>query len=306
MYNEQSDYLDEVTGQSILHQQLNDMALYGATPNKGETDHRFLPDLEMIRGVVEEMFANLAFVFENTRLEAECDDLHWNIVNVFHHKITRLERAFDQMNFDIRALIRAQDGSEIKANELEQTTDDSQKLSETIEFFTAIREYAAELYTSHTGQCWMPAQGSRTTTSVMNGAVLDAKQHLKAKAQQEQQKLNPDGDKILIAGGQDYTDHNKVFQVLDKTLAKHPDMVLIHGGSPKGVDHIAAKWATGKNITQIICKPDWTQGKRAGFLRNDQMICLQPIGAIIFTGSGITENLADKAKANNIPVKRCD
>ena len=104
----------------------------------------------------------------------------------------------------------------------------------------------------------------------------------------------------------DYTDHTKIYAALDKVKAKYPDLVLLHGGAKKGVDQIAATWANNREVSQIIYRPDWNKHgkKRAGFVRNDDMIAAQPIGAIIFPGSGITENLADKAKAKGITVKR--
>jgi len=44
-------------------------------------------------------------------------------------------------------------------------------------------------------------------------------------------------------------------------------------------------------------KPDWTRhAKAAPFKRNDQILEVLPIGVIVFPGSGIQENLADKAR----------
>ena len=58
-----------------------------------------------------------------------------------------------------------------------------------------------------------------------------------------------------------------------------------------------------RNVTQIAFKPDWTRdGKAAPFKRNDRMLDIVPAGVIVFPGSGITGNLADKAKKLGIPV----
>ena len=43
-------------------------------------------------------------------------------------------------------------------------------------------------------------------------------------------------------------------------------------------------------------------GKAAPFKRNDRMLEIVPAGVIVFPGSGITGNLADKAKKLGIPV----
>lgn len=92
---------------------------------------------------------------------------------------------------------------------------------------------------------------------------------------------------------------------LDQVHAKHPDMVLMHGKSPKGAEKIAARWANHRKVTQIGFAPDWTKhGRAAPFKRNDQMLDVLPIGVMVFPGTGIQENLSDKARKLGIPVWR--
>ena len=80
-------------------------------------------------------------------------------------------------------------------------------------------------------------------------------------------------------------------------------MVLLHGGSPKGAERIAACWADHRKVPQVVFKPDWTRdGRAAPFKRNDRMLEALPIGVVVFPGSGISANLADKAKKLGIPV----
>jgi hypothetical protein len=94
-----------------------------------------------------------------------------------------------------------------------------------------------------------------------------------------------------------------IWDRLDKVHAKHPDMVLLHGGSPKGAERIAAAWASNRRVPQIAFKPDWTRhAKAAPFKRNDAMLDVLPIGVLVFPGSGISANLADKAQKMGIPV----
>jgi YspA, cpYpsA-related SLOG family len=76
-----------------------------------------------------------------------------------------------------------------------------------------------------------------------------------------------------------------------------------NGGSPKGAELIAAKWATNRKVQQIAFKPDWTKHQKAApFRRNDAMLAVLPIGVMVFPGTGIQGNLADKAKKLGIPV----
>ncbi len=80
-------------------------------------------------------------------------------------------------------------------------------------------------------------------------------------------------------------------------------MVLLHGGSPRGAERIAACWAVTRKVPQIAFRPDWARhAKAASFKRNDQMLEAMPIGLIAFPGSGISANLAEKARKLGIPV----
>ena len=89
---------------------------------------------------------------------------------------------------------------------------------------------------------------------------------------------------------------------LDQTRAKYADIVLVHGGGP-GVEKIAARWAERNGIDQVVCKPDWDRhGRAAPFRRNEELLNLLPKGVIAFPGSGITENLVDRARQLGIPV----
>jgi hypothetical protein len=131
----------------------------------------------------------------------------------------------------------------------------------------------------------------------LTAAMIDSRDFIAAKRKAETEVHLPSGPKIAFAGGVDCNDHQAIWTALDKVHAKHPGMVLIHGGSPRGAERIAACWADHRKVTQIAFKPDWTrEGKAAPFKRNDRMLDVLPIGLIVFPGSGITDNLADKAR----------
>ena len=92
------------------------------------------------------------------------------------------------------------------------------------------------------------------------------------------------------------------WEALDRVHTKHPDMVLLHGGSPRGAEFIASRWADHRRVPQISFKPDWTtHGKAAPFRRNDVMLDVLPIGVMHFAGNGIQDNLRDKARKLGIP-----
>jgi hypothetical protein len=135
--------------------------------------------------------------------------------------------------------------------------------------------------------------------------MIDSRDFLNVKKLAETQVLLPPGPRIAFAGGADFNDHQRIWDTLDKVRAKHPSMVLLHGAGPKGAERIAACWADNRKVPQVAFKPDWTRHKNAApFKRNDGMLEALPIGVIVFPGSGIVENLADKARKMGIPVWR--
>ena len=84
-----------------------------------------------------------------------------------------------------------------------------------------------------------------------------------------------------------------------------PSSELLHGGSPKSAERIAACRADHHKVAQIVFKPDWTRhAKAAPFKRNDQMLEALPAGLVAFPGSGMSANLVDKARKFGIPVWR--
>jgi len=306
MYSENPDIFDSLTGQSATHDIMNCMELFGAMPPADEVDPRPMPELDHSFSALEVVFDALSQTLTDTCLESEATDVLWNTVNVFQRKLDRLDKGFDQLSFDIRRAIREQDGTEVKSVELEKLEIRAKATSQARDYFETLRDHAAELFSVQTGQPWMPSRGSRTSTSHMIAAVVDSRDFLAATERKKTLAQAPEGPKVVVAGGMDFNDYELVFAALDKAHSKHPDMVLVHGGAPKGTDLIAAKWAAARQVAQVVFKPDWNKygKKRAGFVRNDQMLELLPIGVLAFPGTGITENLVDKARGMGIPTKK--
>jgi hypothetical protein len=72
--------------------------------------------------------------------------------------------------------------------------------------------------------------------------MIESRDIIAAKRRAETEILLPAGPKIAFPGG-DSTGQMLIWAKLDQIHAKHPDMVLMHGGSPKGAEKIAARWA---------------------------------------------------------------
>jgi len=290
-------------GSSPTDHLLTELQLYGRRPFQDEPDLRPLPEPNAVGGAVADIFDALVATLRDTRLEPDLEDLLWSTVNLFHRAVDRVQRALDDNEDAQKRSQKEQDGSEIRSVDLERLLAQGLTLIERRDSMESFRDQAADQFERHTGSAWRPRAGSMVNHRALTAAMIDSRDFLAAKRRAETEVLLPAGPKVAFTGGLDFNDHHAIWDRLDKVRAKHPDMVLLHGGSPKGAERIAAAWANNRKIAQIAFKPDWTRhAKAAPFRRNDQMLAVLPIGVIVFPGSGISANLADKARKMGIPV----
>ena len=282
---------------------LEELQLYGYRPFADEPDPRPLPEADALQGAIADIFDALAATLEDTRLEPDLEDLLWSVTNLFHRTAARVDRDLDDNEQAQKRSQREQDGSEIRSVELEALTAQGTTLIERRNAYELMRDIAADHFETHIGQTWRPHSGSRISHRTLTAAMIDSRDYLSAKRRAEIEPLLPTGPRVAFSGGLDVTDHRAIWDALDRVKAKHADMVLLHGGSPKGAEKIAACWADNRKCQQIVFKPDWKRhGKAAPFKRNDALLEAMPIGLILFPGSGITDNLADKAKKLGVPL----
>ena len=282
-------------------------ALFGAAPERDEFDPRDIWDRDDALAAVGEAFRILSTGAcpDGTQLADERESLLWGFVNMLHAQTQRLDRSVDRLSPELRDLQKAQDGTEIKSRELELVTHRAQNLGDRRDAFETMRDTAAQAYRATTGEVWRPRYGSHASqTGKLTSAAIDARDFIRARKDRETMAHLPQGTLVAIAGGKDVQDPAAVIARLDKAREKYADMVLVHGGGP-GVEKIAARWAERNGVHQIVCKPDWDRhGRAAPFRRNDELLNLLPKGVIAFPGSGITDNLVDKARQLGIPVMK--
>ncbi len=284
---------------------LDELALFGYRPGADEPDPRALPEPDAVQGQLEAMIEACTAMLTGTRLEDDLADLLWSFVNLFHRKLDRIERELDHNEQAQRRGQAEQDGSEVKSVELERLIAQGICLIERRNTFEFMRDHIAELFETTTGTAWRPRTGSFISHRALTSAVIDSREFVAARRRADTELLAPAGTRIAFTGGTDCNDHDTIWSALDKIRAKHSDMVLFHGGSPRGAERIAACWADNRKVPQVVFKPDWTrEGRAAPFKRNDRMLEALPAGVVVFPGSGISANLADKAKKLGIPVWR--
>ena len=284
---------------------LNELQLHGYRPFADEPDQRHLPDGSAVAGAVADIFDALIATLADTRLEPDLDELLWSTVNLFHRAAERAGRELDDNELTQRRSQREQDGSEVKSVDLERLVAEGRTLIERQDAFELMRDQAAEHFERYAGKPWFPRNGSKVSHRDLTAAMIDSRDFLMAKRRAEQEVLLPNGPKIIVTGGLEFNDHHVIWARLDQVKSRHPDMVLVHGKSPKGAEKIASLWARNRNVPQIGFAPDWTRhGRAAPFKRNDEMLQIMPKGVLHFPGTGINDNLADKARKLGIPVWR--
>ncbi|MBJ7533248.1 DUF2493 domain-containing protein [Rhodomicrobium vannielii ATCC 17100] len=282
---------------------IEELQANGFHPHQDEADPRPLPDTDQLDQNLDLIFEGLSGMVADTRIEPDLDDLAWHIADLFHRKATRVQRALDDNEDRQRRSQSEQDGSEIRSVELERLIAEGQTLIERRQVFEFLRDRAGEQYESLTGSAWRPRSGSLVNHAKLTAALLDSRAYISAKRRAETEIMIPKGVRVAFSGGTACNDHNRIWAILDKIHAKHPDMVLLHGGTPRGAERIAACWADARNVTQIVFKPDWDRdGKAAPFKRNDALLAEVPKALVVFPGTGITDNLADKAKRLGIRI----
>ncbi len=285
---------------------LTELSLHGRPIFADGDDPRPLPDDNGMMGAVADIFDALVATLDDTRAEPDLEGLLWGTVYLFHRAAERVERLLDTNEQDQRTSQREQNGSEVASVELERLLASGQHLIERRDALELMRDQAVILFERQTHQSWRPRHGSLLNHRAMTASVIDSREFVMARRRAKSEILLPPGPKVALTGGTAFNDHQLIWAKLDQVQARHPDMVLLHGGSDRGAELIAAKWAETRKIPQIAFKPDWTRhAKAAPFKRNDAMLEALPIGVIVLPGSGIQDNLADKARKLGIPVWRC-
>lgn len=109
--------------------------------------------------------------------------------------------------------------------------------------------------------------------------------------------------KVLVCGGRNYDDWPKLKTKLDDIHEITPITEIIHGCSD-GADRLAGVWARWNNIKENRFPADWkTHGKKAGYVRNAQMLKEgKPDLVLATTGGKGTEMMKNLSKDAGVTV----
>ena len=214
----------------------------------------------------------------DTALEDVQTILAESLIGAFHSAAGRIERDADRARDRIRVLERDFDGSEMADTELQEATATARAADVAQAACELVRDAAAEVYTTATGDVWTPWRGSRRG-SRLTAAQLDAKQALRTIERRRAADADPGGPVVAFRAApmaDSGVDANRIFDALNWAKAQWPDMALATTGA-KGAERLAIRWAQQKNVTLVLARVDFDRhGKAAPFRANDELMALEP------------------------------
>lgn len=110
--------------------------------------------------------------------------------------------------------------------------------------------------------------------------------------------------KILVFGGRDFKDWQRLYDILDNRLEQFgDDLIIIHGRCRTGADRYADQWADERMVDCLRVPAKWGRGKSAGHIRNRRMATkYKPDAAIQFPGGNGTANMRSLCDELGIPI----
>ncbi len=113
--------------------------------------------------------------------------------------------------------------------------------------------------------------------------------------------------RIIVCGSRGWTDRGKIADALNEIVSTSNKTLptVVHGRCPSGADLLCDEEAVKQGLPIEPHPAFWdVHGKRAGFIRNEEMAALGADLCIAFWDgkSGGTQDMMNRAKAHGIPV----
>lgn len=126
--------------------------------------------------------------------------------------------------------------------------------------------------------------------------------------------------KVLVCGGRDYSDRDKVFEVLDYINQNRSKITLLIHGAATGADALGMEWAKARGVEDDPYPALWTwleapsavikrradgtaYNANAGPDRNAKMLLVgKPDAVVAFPGNRGTNDMMERARLNGVRV----
>ncbi len=120
---------------------------------------------------------------------------------------------------------------------------------------------------------------------------------------EECEKQNPTEMRVIIAGGRDYADYDRLNKICLKLLGPLLDIEIV-SGCAAGADSLGERFARDRGIPVKQFPADWDGlGNKAGYVRNEKMAVYSDV-LIAFWNlhSHGTKHMIDLAKKHAVPT----
>ncbi len=242
-------------------------------------DPRPHPTEEALAQFGRAVMTELLDVLGDSALEDVQAILAESLIGAFHSAAGRIERDGDRARDRMRSLERDFDGSELADSELQAATLATRAADVARMAAELIRDAAAELYTTATGEVWTAWRGSRRGT-VLSAAQLEARQALKSIQARRISENDPGGPVVAFRAApfaNTEADAHRIFDALNWARSEWPGMALATTGA-KGAEKLAIQWARQKGVTLVLARADFERhAKAAPFRANDELMALEPV-----------------------------
>lgn len=118
--------------------------------------------------------------------------------------------------------------------------------------------------------------------------------------------------RLLVTGSRDWHDYNCIdhyLRVFYEAAGSNPASILVHGACPRGADEIAQRIWLFNGLQDEPHPAQWDlYGKKAGFLRNKEMVTLGADYCLAFIknksrGASHTASLAEQAGIDTMRIE---
>lgn len=109
--------------------------------------------------------------------------------------------------------------------------------------------------------------------------------------------------RLVIAGGREFDNYELLKAAVSEVLGKHPlSQLEVVSGAARGADRLGERWARENGVALRQFPADWNQhGKRAGYLRNEEMADYADAVLVLPGGRG-TDHMAQSAKRRGLKL----
>lgn len=115
-------------------------------------------------------------------------------------------------------------------------------------------------------------------------------------------RLSDKPARLIVCGGRDFHDYYRLCNIMDRLAAIRPIEVVFHGNA-RGADSLADRWCRERGVKVFPVPAQWAKhGRRAGPIRNQQMLGQGIDLVVAFPGGKGTEDMVGRAHKAGVMV----